>query len=86
MFFLCDCVCSPDFSQYQYIFMLDITQINQAEYSFILTLKQLFLVIGSVMYQKYFQSVEPRNIIFVTCFFYVIYTFMNFAFAERLNT
>jgi MFS-type transporter involved in bile tolerance (Atg22 family) len=55
------------------------------QYSIIQALKYVFQIIGSIIFEQFFQNSEPRHTIFYSIFIFIIMDIMNYMFAARMN-
>ena len=55
------------------------------QYSIIQALKYVFQIIGSIIFEQFFQNSEPRHTIFCSIFIFIIMDIMNYMFAIRMN-
>lgn len=85
LYFFLNNLINPDFTRYQYKFMIDKNKLKQLEYSTIQALNYVFQIIGSIKFEQFFQNSEPRHTVFYNIFIFIIQDIMNYMFTFRMN-
>ena len=75
----------PSFGSFGYYFMLDVVKVSKFTYAMLTVLGFLCLLIGSVLYKRYLQDREYRNLIMMDALISLVLAPISFVFILRLN-